>query len=162
MPAPFSHSRAAPLLAAFIEGLDFRQRAFQFGRPFRHQHLELISVFNQGLLGSLEAQPDLHPGQQFPVGYWPDYVVIGAALQPGHLFIRLGLNAGYQGHKNIGRGRVGLDSPAHFNAVDIRQDQIQQDQVRLLLRHQPETLMTGQRAHHFVSGRFQHHQQAAQ
>ena len=78
--------------------------------------VEMIPVPGQFLLAPLETEQGVDPGQQFPVGHRPDDVLVGAPFQPLSLLIRFGPEAGHQGHKNIGGGRVGLEQ-APFNGT---------------------------------------------
>jgi hypothetical protein len=76
-----------------------------------------------------------------------DDVILGAQLEPGH-DVRILALCGEHDHRHAGRAGFTLERPAHVEAADARQHQIEQDQVRRIHRRRTERVLPRGRALH--------------
>ena len=76
----------------------------------------------------LEPRQRAHARDQRQFGDRLGQKIVGAGFEPAHAVGRL-VERGHHDHRNVMRGRIGLEPPAHFEAVHVRHHDVEQDEV---------------------------------
>ncbi|MNH09963.1 hypothetical protein D3C79_694260 [compost metagenome] len=82
-----------------------------------------------GLVDAAAAQQCAYPGQQHPWLARFGHVVVGAHLQAQHLVMAVVAGGQHQDRQGLG---LGAQQPAHLQAIEAGQHQVEDHQVRLV------------------------------